>query len=227
MGLILGIIVVTIAAIIAVLYVQIRQTQNNLDFHKEVSSIHTTITQIPSLTVVPTSQDNNAQPLTSTPIVTQKPSVIITIQPTSKAESSESNKTYIVQAGDSLWTIAQSQLHDGYRWKEIAQLNHISNPGTLFKGDRLSLPTPTTVPPTQGVTTQANIDTQTPPGSVIVAPIKGDTYVITRGDDLWDIAQRAYGNPYKYTEIIKANNITNPSLIHAGNTLKIPRNNNP
>ena len=50
------------------------------------------------------------------------------------------------------------------------------------------------------------------------------TYTVSRGDSLSIIAQKFYGDASKYTLIAneKVNNITNPDLIHAGNTFTIP-----
>ncbi len=49
------------------------------------------------------------------------------------------------------------------------------------------------------------------------------TYVVLKGDNLWTISVRAYGDGYQWTKIAQANNLTDPSLIHSGNVLKIPR----
>ncbi len=48
------------------------------------------------------------------------------------------------------------------------------------------------------------------------------TYVVQSGDDLWHIAEKYYQDGYKWTEIAKANNITNPSYIYKNDTLIIP-----
>jgi nucleoid-associated protein YgaU len=53
--------------------------------------------------------------------------------------------------------------------------------------------------------------------------ITGDTYVIQKGDSLWKIAVRAYGDGFKWVEIAKANDLENPDLIHSDNELKLPR----
>ena len=53
--------------------------------------------------------------------------------------------------------------------------------------------------------------------------ITANTYTVVRGDNLWNIAVRAYGDGFKWTEIAKANNLANPSLIHSGNVFKLPR----
>ena len=50
-----------------------------------------------------------------------------------------SSHTYYVQAGDSLWGIAQSQLGDGTRYQEIKMLNGLSD-DTIYPGQVLQLP---------------------------------------------------------------------------------------
>ena len=47
-------------------------------------------------------------------------------------------------------------------------------------------------------------------------------YTVVRGDTLWAIAKRFYGNGNRYPEIAKANNISNPDIIHVGQRLYIP-----
>lgn len=47
--------------------------------------------------------------------------------------------TYYVQAGDSLWGIAQAQLGDGARYQEIKALNDLSD-DTIYPGQVLQLP---------------------------------------------------------------------------------------
>lgn len=61
---------------------------------------------------------------------------------TSNTSTSSASRTYTVQNGDSLWSIAQSQLGNGSRWQEIYNLNkdQISNPNVISKGQKLRLP---------------------------------------------------------------------------------------
>ena len=54
-------------------------------------------------------------------------------------QTKEPNKTYTVKKGDTLWTIAQKQLGNGNKWKDIAKLNNISNPNNLQVGRVLKL----------------------------------------------------------------------------------------
>lgn len=60
-----------------------------------------------------------------------------------------------------------------------------------------------------------------------LSPINSSTnsgryYTVVKGDTLWAIAQRFYGNGNRYPEIAKANNIPNPNIIHVGQKLFIP-----
>lgn len=78
----------------------------------------------------------------------------------------------------------------------------------------------------EDVSTEIEEDAQDKPvvtESKYGAKIEGDTYVIEKGDHLWGIAERAYGDPYRWTEIAEANNLENPSLIFSGNELMLPR----
>lgn len=49
------------------------------------------------------------------------------------------------------------------------------------------------------------------------------TYTVKAGDDLWHIAETYYKSGYNWVDIAKANNLADPSTIHAGNKLVIPR----
>ena len=57
-----------------------------------------------------------------------------------------------------------------------------------------------------------------------VAKPSGQNYTVKRGDCLWNIAKRFYGNVAKYTTIYNANRskIRNPNLIYPGQVLWIP-----
>ena len=47
-------------------------------------------------------------------------------------------------------------------------------------------------------------------------------HTVVRGDTLWGIAKKYYGNGSRYPEIAKANNIKNPDLIYPGQKFLIP-----
>ena len=52
-----------------------------------------------------------------------------------------------------------------------------------------------------------------------------DTYVVVKGDCLWNIAKKFYGSGAQYTRIYNANKdkIKNPNLIYPGQVLTIPK----
>lgn len=56
------------------------------------------------------------------------------------------------------------------------------------------------------------------------APKQETTYPVEKGDTLWGIAKKFYGNGSKYTKIYEANKdkIKNPNLIYVGQVLTIP-----
>lgn len=57
------------------------------------------------------------------------------------------------------------------------------------------------------------------------APAVAQIYTVVKGDCLWNIAKRFYGNGSKYTLIYNANkNVIggNPNLIYPGQVLTIP-----
>lgn len=50
----------------------------------------------------------------------------------------------------------------------------------------------------------------------------GNYYVVQKGDTLWAIAKKYYGDGSKYPKIASANGISNPNIIHVGQKLLIP-----
>lgn len=57
------------------------------------------------------------------------------------------------------------------------------------------------------------------------APAAAQTYTVVKGDSLWSIAKKFYGNGSKYTVIYNANKSViggNPNLIYQGQVLTIP-----
>jgi len=146
----------------------------------------------------------------------------ITPTPSPKAEEAAPGKvslptTYTVVKGDHLGKISQRFYNRGDLWPAIAKENNLANPSIIEAGTKLKIPE---LANAQKITIQD------------IAPkekgqITGGTYVVQRGDTLWDIAQRAYGSGFEWTRISQANQIGqlpngNP-LIHAGNVLVIPR----
>ncbi len=136
-----------------------------------------------------------------------------------KTDNKQALHVYVVQSGDSLWTIAEQKYQDGYQWVVIAKANNLASPGTIYQGDTLTIPSLDKA--------VAGLQTQTQPASDTLSKnadkIDGSTYTVVAGDDLWSISVRAYGDGYQWTKIAQANHLANPDTIHNGNVLQIPR----
>ncbi len=117
-----------------------------------------------------------------------------------------SGKTYTVVAGDSLWKIAESAYGSGYNWTDVAKANKLANPSKIEVGQKLSIPE---------TTTKVTVGTK--------EAISGATYTVVKGDSLWKIAVRAYGDGFQWVKIAHENKLVHPNLIHPGNILTLPR----
>lgn len=120
---------------------------------------------------------------------------------------------HIVVKGETLWSIAEDSFGSGYNWVDIKSANSLKT-DTIEVGQKLIIPDVTPKKPTATKNSTAISTAET---------ITGDTYTVVKGDCLWKIAVRAYGDGFKWVEIAKANKLVNPGLIHAGNTLTLPR----
>lgn len=110
------------------------------------------------------------------------------------APSDQTNVTYVVQKGDSLWSIANA---NNTTVDEIANLNDLST-NTIYTGQILQIPNTGT----SGVTT----------------PDTNSVYVVKKGDTLYSISLKYNTTP---SAIMNKNNLTNGTL-SIGQTLIIP-----
>lgn len=156
---------------------------------------------------------------------------------TEETQETPKEKTYVVQPGDSVSSIAKEQLGSMDQAEAIIKANNITNPNTIEVGQTLMIPdvagqvmTPdadknATPSPTPTATMKKaegeKMEAQVTPAMTI--SITGDSYTVKKGDHLWDIAQRAYGDGNKYTLIIEANKLRNPDRLEEGTVLKLPR----
>ncbi len=127
--------------------------------------------------------------------------------------------TYIVQAGDTLFSIATKF---NTTIAAIQQANNLANPNAISVGQRLIIPgvvaqniatpSPTARGPTPNETTQptatSNVNSETA------------TYIVRAGDTLASIAAQ-FG--VTLAELQRINNIANPNLLTVGQRLIIPQ----
>lgn len=134
----------------------------------------------------------------------------ITLSEEGIKEKQEKEGFYTVEKGDNLWKIAEKKYNDGYAWVKIAKENNLKNVSVLYVGQKLKMPT--AEPVITASTGEQN-------------KISQDEYKVTRNDNLWKIAVRAYGDGYKWTNIYQENKsiIHNPNLLEVGMMIKIPK----
>ncbi len=163
-----------------------------------------------------------------------------------EAESSdfdeEGRKIHIIATGESLWLIAQNEYGDGFKWVRIASENNITSPIDIKEGQEIVLPNleeekivaeedialndieNELVETTKDeISLEITQDSEEEVETTTTEPISGATYTVVRGDHLWSIAVRAYGDGYRWVDIAAENELVNPDLIHAGNVLRLPQ----
>lgn len=135
---------------------------------------------------------------------------------------------HIVGQGESLWSIAQKYYNSGYNWVDIAEANKLGKGNFIEVGQKLTIPTveAKVVQAAEAPPTQAPTPVTTPvamPESEPSATISSSDYTVVKGDNLWEISVRAYGDGYKWTEVAKTNKLKNPDLIYPDQQLTLPR----
>ncbi|HRA35871.1 MAG TPA: LysM peptidoglycan-binding domain-containing protein, partial [Acidimicrobiales bacterium] len=172
---------------------------------------------IPSMLAAPAAAaaPSWAVPATQTAQLTASAQQTTTRQVTSTppAKSVDPTGTHTVTRGESLWSIAATELGDGHRWRELADLN----PGThgpdwvIHPGTVLTLP--------------ASATAATQP------PKNGQRYTVEAGDTLSQIAHDHLGDAGRYPDIVEASRhvrqpdgrqLRDPDLIYPGWHLTIP-----
>ena len=119
---------------------------------------------------------------------------------------------YVVKEGDFLWKISEDAYGSGFNAYDIAKANNLTDANLVEVGQELILPEvepkePTVIGDSPEEVTENAVPSQ---------------YTVIAGDHLWGIAQKVYGDPYKWLNISIANNLVNPSVIEVGQILTLP-----
>lgn len=133
---------------------------------------------------------------------------------------------YRVKSGDSLSSIAKSQLGSEILWEALAKANEdklAGNPHRLKVGMILRIPSDSELPPLRGGKLPALKEATVPAG------LEGRrTYKIKSGDSLWKIAEKELGEGTKWERIYEANrDRIDPSRLKVGDILVLPEDGSP
>lgn len=123
---------------------------------------------------------------------------------------------HVVQPGETVENIAQLY---GLSPDELNARNNLTDAASFYVGllldvSRIPTPVPTVVPPTEGAIAEAPA-----PEEADVLPEAVVTHTVLRGQTMFRIAQQ-YG--VTVNDIARANQISDPTLIYAGQELVIP-----
>ncbi len=129
-------------------------------------------------------------------------------------------QTYTVQQGDSLWSLAERFYGEGRRWQKIYDANRDALPShsQLSVGEVLVIPAAEA--PSAGVL-PAKLSVET----LVAATSRGaSTYTVKRGDTLYGIALKQYGDGSLWPAIHEANRAKIPRVdrLSVGLVLVIP-----
>jgi nucleoid-associated protein YgaU len=143
---------------------------------------------------------------------------------------------YKVVKGDDLWHISEKFFKSGYNYVDIMKENNIGGEGVITAGMELIIPKVeakklTIVEIKKDILVKGgNFEaTKTDDSSKVLAATTGTTletgnYTTKKGDTLWNISVRAYGDGFKWTKIYWENRkvIGNPDVIFADVKITIP-----
>lgn len=123
------------------------------------------------------------------------------------------SKEHVVTRGETLWSIAEDNFGSGYNWVDIYKTNGLKSE-KIEVGQKLTIPTVAAKEPSSTKKVEVVAKAEKAPA---------ESYTVVKGDSLWKIAVNQYSNGYKWVAIAKANKLTNPNIIHAGNVLVLPK----
>lgn len=163
-----------------------------------------------------------------------KGSLLSDTQPSTTTAGEEKNSqvsdstTYKVVKGDDLWHISEKYYKSGYNYVDIIRENKLPKNGRIEVGQEIKIPkvdpkkiTVVEKSPTLEISSDGVVSEKMESGT-----IDTDNYTTLKGDSLWSISVRAYGDGYKWTSIYWANKQVigkNPNILFTGIKLSLPK----
>ncbi len=136
--------------------------------------------------------------------------LLTTAWPAVAAPPAQTDEVYVVQPGDTLFTIA---LRFGVTVADIAAVNNLSNPNLIFVGQRL------VIPGARPLAEPAIVTDRNERSGPEATPPTPQVYVVQPGDTLFAIATR-FG--LTVTDLALVNGIRDPNYIYVGQRLILP-----
>ena len=151
------------------------------------------------------------------PVVTNSPAPTAPTKKVATAKAKSSSYTvYTVEAGDTLTAIAGTWFKDTSKWKEIVAVNPGLSASNLKVGQKINLPA-------KSGSSSTKVSSATKSSASTVTA--GNQHVVTAGETLASISDKAYGNRTNWKKIYEANKSvigSNPSTLKVGMKLTIP-----
>ena len=151
------------------------------------------------------------------PVVTNSPAPTAPAKKVATAKAKSSSYTvYTVEAGDTLTAIAGTWFKDTSKWKEIVAVNPGLSASNLKVGQKINLPA-------KSGSSSTKVSSATKSSASTVTA--GNQHVVTAGETLASISDKAYGNRTNWKKIYEANKSvigSNPSTLKVGMKLTIP-----
>ncbi|MFD8737504.1 hypothetical protein ACFV06_21640 [Streptomyces sp. NPDC059618] len=148
------------------------------------------------------------------------------------AGASESYTVREMRPAESLWSIAERELGDGERWREIAALNegHTMPGGHVFTSSSFLQPGWTLAMPERPG--RQGLRTQTEDSAAVAAEKGGHVVTVRSGDSLSAIAEDELGDGRAWPRLFEASRgkpqpdglpaVTDPDLIYPGQQITVP-----
>lgn len=122
---------------------------------------------------------------------------------TSTAEPADNSLgVYVVQPGETLGTIAKKIYGSSKKWRQLVELNQLTNVNRIFPGDEIKF----------------QLNRQTSLYAKVVKSLQKKEYKVEEGDTLAKIAEKTFGQKSGWKSLWAQNKakISNPNHIHAG-----------
>ena len=163
-------------------------------------------------------------------LLDQQEASTTTVNDDKKAEEAKVGGKYKVVKGDDLWHISERYYKSGYNYVDIIKENKLAQSGLIYAGMELTIPNVapkklTVVEAKADVKTVVKTDTAGIKTETKTKSIDGGEYTTVKGDSLWTIAVRTYGDGFAWTKIYWANYKVigkHPDMLYSGLKLTLP-----